>query len=48
MKPIYDSWDLKYKSLFGAIHQFENCRFSIRLPKDMKLDFAPVLILFRT
>lgn len=48
MKPIYDSWDLKYKSLFGAIHQFENCRFSIRLSKDMKLDFAPVLILFRT
>ncbi len=48
MKPIYDTWNLKYKSIFGAIRQFETCRFSIRLPKDIKLDFMPVLVLFRT
>lgn len=48
MKPIYDAWNLKYKSIFGAIKQFETCRFSIRLPKDIKLDFMPVLVLFRT
>lgn len=48
MKPIYDTWDLDYKSIFGAIRQFETCRFSIRLPKDIKPDFPPVLVLFRT
>lgn len=48
MKPLYDSWDLKYKSIFGAIKQYETCRFSIRLPKDVVPDFPPVLVLFRT
>lgn len=48
MKPIYDAWDLNYKSIFGAIRQFNTCRFSIRLPKNMVLDYAPVLILVRT
>lgn len=48
MKPIYDTWDLDYKSIFGAIRQFETCRFSIRLPKDIRPDFPPVLVLFRT
>lgn len=48
MKPIYDSWDLSYKSIFGAIRQGESCRFTIRLPKDISLDFPPVLVLFRT
>lgn len=48
MKPIYDPWNLHYKSIFGAIRQFNTCRFSIRLPKNIILDFAPVLILVRT
>lgn len=48
MKPIYDPWNLNYKSIFGAIRQFHTCRFSIRLPKNVILDFAPVLILVRT
>ncbi len=48
MKKIYDTWHLAYKSIFGAIKQFETCRFTIRLPKDIRLDFPPVLVLFRT
>ncbi len=48
MKPIYDSWDLNYKSIFGAVKQGETCRFSIRLSKDITPDFPPVLVLFRT
>ncbi len=48
MKPIYDSWNLNYKSIFGAIRQGETCRFAIRLPKDVVPDFPPVLVLFRT
>ena len=48
MKAIYDTWNLSYKSIFGAVKQFETCRFTIRLPKDVCPDFAPVLVLFRT
>ncbi len=48
MKPIYDSWNLAYKSIFGALRQFRTCRFTIRLSKDIHPDFAPVLVLFRT
>ncbi len=48
MKPIYDTWHLGYKSIFGAVRQFETCRFSIRLSRDIKPDFPPVLVLFRT
>ena len=48
MKPIYNTWDLRYKSIFGAIRQFETCKFSIRLAKDIHPDSPPVLILFRT
>lgn len=48
MKPMYDSWDLTYKSIFGAIRQYQTCRFSIRLPKNTVPDFEPVLVLFRT
>lgn len=48
MKPIYDTWNLNYKSIFGAIKQGETCNFSIRLPKNISLDFPPVLVLFRT
>lgn len=48
MKVIYDTWDLGYKSIFGALRQHETCRFSIRLPKDVRPDFPPVMVLFRT
>ena len=48
MKPVYDTWHLGYKSIFGAVKQFEVCRFSIRLAKDIVPDFPPVMILFRT
>ena len=48
MKPIYDTWDLSYKSIFGAVRQFDTCTFSIRLGKDIRPDFPPVLVLFRT
>jgi 4-alpha-glucanotransferase len=48
MKPIYDTWNMHYKSIFGALRQFSTCRFSIRLPKNVVPDFSPVLILFRT
>lgn len=48
MKPIYDSWDLKYKSVFGALRQNQTCTFTIRIPRDTVPDFLPVLILFRT
>ena len=48
MRPLYDTWNLGYKSIFGAVRQFETCRFTIRLPKHVKPDFSPVLVLFRT
>lgn len=48
MKPIYDTWNLGYKSIFGAVRQYETCRFTIRLPKNVRPDFPPVLVLFRT
>jgi len=48
MKPIYDTWNLGYKSIFGAVKQFETVKFSIRLSKDIVPDFPPVMVLFRT
>ena len=48
MKPIYDTWNLGYKSIFGAVKQFETVKFSIRLAKDIVPDFPPVMVLFRT
>ena len=48
MKPVYDTWNLGYKSIFGAVKQFETIVFSIRLPKDIQPDFPPVMVLFRT
>ena len=47
MKPIYDSWDRAYKSIFGAIRRNEPCTFTICLPKSTKLDSNPMLVLFR-
>lgn len=48
MKPIYDSWDLDYKSIFGAVKQNEKVRFTIRLPKNTNPEYPPVVVLFRT
>ena len=48
MNPIYDTWNIYYKSIFGAVRQYETCRFRIRLPKEITPDFEPVLVLFRT
>lgn len=48
MRPIYDTWHIEYKSIFGAVRKNETCRFSIRLPKDVCPDYPPVLVLFRT
>ncbi len=48
MTPIFDTWKLEYKSIFGAVRQFETITFSIRLSKDIEPDFPPVLVLFRT
>lgn len=48
MVPVYDTWDIRYKSIFGAVRQFHTCRFTIRLPKEIQPDVPPVLILFRT
>lgn len=47
MERIYNSWDKRYKSRFGAIMRNEPCTFTIRLPKTMKLDSNPVMVLFR-
>jgi hypothetical protein len=45
---IYDSWDLEYKKPFGAIKKGDTCKFSIRLPNYMKLDFPPVMVFYRS
>ena len=45
---IYDSWNTEYKSKFGALRRDEACRFSIKIPKNIPLDFAPVMVVFRT
>ena len=46
-KPIFDSWDLEYKNPFGAITRESECRFRIRIPKDIHLDYPPGVVLFR-
>lgn len=47
MKPIYDSWDRAYKSVFGALRRNAPCTFTICLPKSQKLDSNPMLVMFR-
>ncbi|MBQ8932279.1 MAG: glycoside hydrolase family 13 protein [Ruminiclostridium sp.] len=44
--PIYDSFDLNYKSPFGAIRQYQPSTFTLRFPKDMNVS-DPVLVMFR-
>lgn len=48
MSYLYNSWDETYKNPFGAIHCWQNCQFTIRLPEETPLDFSPVLVVFRT
>ncbi|MDR0918374.1 MAG: glycoside hydrolase family 13 protein [Oscillospiraceae bacterium] len=45
---IYDSWNTEYKKPFGAIKKGSKCQFTIKLPKYMKLDFAPVMVFYRS
>lgn len=47
MKPIYDSWDRAYKTVFGALRQNEPCTFTICLPKSTVLDTNPMMVLYR-
>lgn len=47
MRPIYDSWDPAYKSVFGALRRNMPCTFTLRLPADVKPDSNPMLILYR-
>lgn len=47
MSHLYDSWDLKYKQPFGAVKKDKICSFSIRLPKEVKPDFSPCVVLYR-
>ena len=48
LKKIYDSWDVHYKSVFGALKKGEDCTFSVRIPDTTKLDYPPMLVIFRT
>jgi len=48
MSHLYDSWDTEYKKPFGAVRKGRICFFSIRLPKEVKPDFSPCLVVFRT
>jgi glycosidase len=47
MVKIFDSWDSSYKSKFGALKCGEPCRFSVRLPKEIKNDLPPIMVIFR-
>ncbi len=47
MSHLYDSWDLNYKQPFGAVKKDKVCSFSIRLPKEVKPDFSPCVVLYR-
>ena len=44
--PIYDSFDLNYKSPFGAVRQYQPSTFTLRFPKNMNV-YDPVLVMFR-
>lgn len=48
MTKIYDSWDLSYKSSFGALKRNQECTFTVKIPKDTIIDSPPVMVLFRT
>ncbi len=48
MTHLYNSWDRKYKEPFGALRRGDSCQFRIRIPQETHLDYAPVLVVFRT
>lgn len=47
MPKIYDSWDKRYKSIFGALKQGEACKFTVKIPKDVFHDLPPIMVIFR-
>ena len=47
MSHLYDSWNPEYKTPFGAVRQGRVCYFYVRLPKEIKPDYSPCLVLFR-
>lgn len=47
MKKIYDSWDMAYKSVFGAIKTDEFCSFTIKLPVTFAIESNPVIEIYR-
>lgn len=44
--PIFDCFDLNYKSPFGAIRQYQPSTFSLRFPKEWHVS-DPTLVMFR-
>ena len=44
--PIFDCFDLNYKSPFGAIRQYQPSTFSLRFPKEWNVS-DPTLVMFR-
>ncbi|MBE6855132.1 MAG: glycoside hydrolase family 13 protein [Ruminococcus sp.] len=48
MERMYNSWNKRYKSKFGAIKRNEPCTFTLRIPDHIKLDGNPIMVLFRT
>ncbi|MDR0983886.1 MAG: glycoside hydrolase family 13 protein [Ruminococcus sp.] len=47
-KIVFNSWDTDYKKPFGAVRTGDKCTFSIRLPKDLPLDYNPAMVFYRT
>ncbi len=47
MKKIYDSWDLSYKSVFGALKTEEFCDFTIKLSSAYDNEASPVMVIYR-
>ncbi|MDE5754185.1 MAG: glycoside hydrolase family 13 protein [Oscillospiraceae bacterium] len=47
MSHLYDSWDLNYKTPFGAVRRGKIVYFNIRLPKELKPDFPPCIVIYR-
>ncbi|MCL2086468.1 MAG: glycoside hydrolase family 13 protein [Oscillospiraceae bacterium] len=46
MTPVYDSFSVEYKKPFGAVKQFEPCRFRLKFPVNKEVQ-QPTLVLFR-
>ena len=48
MAKVYDSWDINYKTKFGALARGEKCSFMVRIPKNVYHDLPPIMVIFRT